>query len=62
MLERKLHFARTATVDLLIMDELYQRINKHGGDFEVFIHATGRHYIEAQLWSDKYISKCRKVL
>ena len=26
------------------------------GDFDIFLNATGKHYIEAQLWSDRYIS------
>lgn len=50
-------FQKNGCVDLLTMDELYQHINNYGGDVKSFIHATEQHYIEAQLWSDKYISK-----
>ena len=49
-------FQQNGSVDLLTLDDLKQRIDKHGGDFEVFMHAVGRHYIEVQLWSDKYIN------
>ncbi len=49
-------FQKNGSVDLLTVDELAKHISRHGGDFEVFIKATGRHYIEAQLWSDKYIN------
>jgi len=50
-------YRRNGSVDLLTIEELYKRISKYGGDFETFIYATGKHYIEAQLWSDKYIVK-----
>lgn len=49
-------FGKNGSVELLTVDELYRRIDKYGGDVEAFICATGRHYIEAQLWSDKYIN------
>lgn len=49
-------FQQNGSVDLLTLDDLKQRIDEHGGDFEVFMHAVGRHYIEVQLWSDKYIN------
>lgn len=48
-------FQRDGSVELLTMDEMFDRINQHGGDFDAFIRSTGRHYIEVQLWSDKYI-------
>jgi len=48
-------FQKNGSVDLLTLDDLRQRIDEHGGDFDAFIRATGRHYIEVQLWSDKYI-------
>ena len=53
-------FQKNGSVDLLTLDDLRQRIDEHGGDFDAFIRATGRHYIEVQLWSDKYISKCKE--
>ena len=49
-------FQKNGYVDLLTMDDLYQRITKYSGDFEAFINATERHYVEVQLWSDKYIN------
>ena len=49
-------FQKNGYVDLLTMDNLYQRITKYSGDFEAFINATERHYVEVQLWSDKYIN------
>lgn len=54
-------FQSNGCVDLLTLDVLYQRINEHGGDFEAFMHTTGRHYIEVQLWSDQYISKSKDI-
>ena len=50
-------FQKNGSIDLLTVDELYRRINKYGGDYKTFLQATGRHYIEVQLWSDKYIKK-----
>jgi len=49
------NFQNNGSVDLLTKDDLNQCIKKHGGDFEAFIQDTGRNYIEAQLWSDKYL-------
>lgn len=54
-------FKKNGCVELLTMDDLYQHITKYGGDFEAFLIATGRHYIEVQLWSDKYI-KCKDTV
>lgn len=54
-------YEKSGRVDLLTANELYQRINQYGGDFDAFLHATSRHYIEAQLWSDKYVTKCKDV-
>lgn len=48
-------FRKNGSVELLTMDELFNRINQYGGDFDTFIRSTERHYSEAQLWSDKYI-------
>ncbi len=49
-------FQQNGSIDLLTLDDLKQRIDEHSGDFEVFMHAVKRHYIEVQLWSDKYIN------
>ena len=55
-------FQKNGRVDLIILDELYRRINEYGGDFETFMNTTGRHYIEVQLWCDKYISKIEHTM
>jgi len=49
-------FERNGKVDLLTVEELCRRITRCG-DYDSFICATGRHYIEAQLWSDKYLKE-----
>ncbi len=49
-------FQKNNRIDLLTMEDLKHCVNEHGGDFEAFIRTTGRHYIEAQLWSDKYVN------
>lgn len=48
-------FKKNGNVELLTVDELHRRIDEQGGDFDGFLHSTGKHYIEVQLWSDKYI-------
>ncbi len=50
-------YDRNGSVDLLTMEELRKRIDEYGGDFDAFLGATGRHYIEVQLWSDEYLGK-----
>lgn len=55
-------FQQNGRVDLLTMQELRQRIHQYDGDFEAFLHATGQHYIEAQLWSDKYVTRCKDTV
>lgn len=34
-----------------------ERLLKNGNNFDTFMEAIGKHYIEAQLWTDKYITK-----
>lgn len=48
-------FQKNGSVGILTADQLNRRIKEYRGDFEAFIRATGRHYVEAQLWSDQYI-------
>lgn len=50
-------FEINRSVELLTVNELQNRIFKHNGSFDFFLSTTGRHYIEAQLWSDRYISE-----
>ncbi|MGN1107289.1 MAG: hypothetical protein ACI4RH_11600 [Huintestinicola sp.] len=54
--DRGAEFQQNKSVELLTADELKARIDRHCGDFDIFLKATGKHYIEAQLWSDRYIS------
>lgn len=54
-------FQKNGSVELLTLKEFNQLLNKHGGDFEALIRATGRHYIEVQLWSDKYLNRCKET-
>lgn len=47
-------FQRDGRVELLTTDELRRLVGEYD-DFDAFIRATGRNYVEAQLWSDRYI-------
>lgn len=48
-------FQKHGHLDMFTVDGLRQHLNRHKGDFDAFLHSTGRHYIEVQLWSDKYL-------
>ena len=48
-------FQQNGNVQMLTLEQLNAKIAEFGGDFEAFHKSTGRNYIEAQLWSDKYI-------
>lgn len=50
-------FQKNGQLDLLTKDELCRRIDGFNGDFKAFMQSTGRQYIEAQLWSDRYINQ-----
>lgn len=39
------------------MEDIKEQMLKSGNNFDTFMEATGRHYIEAQLWTDKYITE-----
>ena len=52
-------FQKNGKVELLVVGNLKQLLKLYNGDFEAFIKDTGHHYIEAQLWSDKYIDNYR---
>lgn len=45
------------SVELLTVDDIKEQIIKSGNNFDDFMQATGKHYIEAQLWSDIYITE-----
>ena len=48
-------FIRNGSVELLTVEDLYRCMAEYGGSFEAFIQSTGKHYVEVQLWSDKYV-------
>lgn len=48
-------FNRKGSVEVLTLEDLYGRIAECGGSFETFIQSTGKHYVEVQLWSDRYV-------
>ena len=53
-------YQKNGTVDLLTLSEFKRRIYEQGGDFNAFLSSTGKHYVEVQLWSDRYIVKKRE--
>ncbi len=50
-------YEKCGTVDLLTMEDMKERLRKYGDDFDAFMKATGKHYIEVQLWSDRYLAE-----
>lgn len=48
-------YQRNGSVQMLTLEQLNGKIAEFGGDFEAFRKSTGRNYIEAQLWSDRYL-------
>lgn len=48
-------FNKNGSVQLLTVNELRDRIT-HYGNTDKLLETAGKHYIEAQLWSDRYIS------
>ena len=34
-----------------------EKLLEYGNDYDAFIDATGKHYVEVQLWTDRYITK-----
>ena len=47
-------FEKKGVVDLLMLEDLKNRLVEFDGNFDDFLKAAGCHYIEVQLWSDKY--------
>ena len=39
------------------MEDIKEQLSKHGNNFDTFMEAIGRHYVGAQLWTDKYITE-----
>ena len=50
-------YEKCGNVTLLTVEDIKVRLVKYGNDFEAFIKATGKHYVEVQLWTDKYITE-----
>ena len=51
-------YGKNGSVELLTKEELQMRIDRSGG-FEAFMQENGKHYVEVQLWSDRYIKNSR---
>lgn len=47
-------YGKNGSVELLTKEELQMRIGRSGG-FEAFLQENEKHYVEVQLWSDRYI-------
>ena len=50
-------YKKYGRIELLTMEDIKEQLLKYGNDFDAFMKAIGRHYIEAQLWTDKYITE-----
>lgn len=50
-------YEKYGSVKLLTIEDIKEQLQKYGNNFEAFIKETGVHYIEAQLWTDKYITE-----
>lgn len=46
---------KTGTVDVLTREQFFRLLDRHGGDLSALLREAGRGYVEAQLWSDKYL-------
>ena len=47
-------FQKNGFVELLTLGDLKNRLGEFEGNFDDFLKASGCHYVEVQLWSDKY--------
>ena len=48
-------YEKCGRVKILTLEDIKEGVLQHGNNFDAFMKATGKHYIEAQLWSDTYI-------
>lgn len=48
---------KNGSVELLTLKDLKDKLLIYGNDYDAFIKATGKHYVEVQLWTDRYITK-----
>ena len=50
-------YQKNGSVELLTLKDLKYKLLKYENDYDAFIKATGKHYVEVQLWTDRYITK-----
>jgi len=50
-------YEKYGKIELLTMQDIKEQLLKYRNNMDDFMKATGRHYIEAQLWTDKYITE-----
>lgn len=50
-------YKKNGSIKLLTMEDMKEQLLRYGNDFESFIEAMGKRYIEVQLWSDRYITE-----
>ena len=50
-------YQKNGSVELLTLKDLKDKLMEYGNDYDSFIKATGKHYVEVQLWTDRYITK-----
>jgi len=48
-------YQKNGKVEVLTMEMLGKKMAKFDGDFETFMKSTGKNYVEAQVWSDRYV-------
>ncbi len=50
-------YNKCGSVELLTLKDFKQKLLEYKNDYDAFINATGKHYVEVQVWSDRYITK-----
>lgn len=50
-------YEKYGKLELLTASDIKEQMSKSGSSFADFVQTTGKHYIEAQLWSDRYITE-----
>lgn len=50
-------YEKYGNIELLTMQDIKEQLLRYENNYDDLIKATGRHYIEAQLWTDKYITE-----
>lgn len=50
-------YEKRGYIELLTMRDIKEQLLRYGNNYDDLIKATDRHYIEAQLWTDKYIAE-----